>query len=121
MNGGAPFSYVFNAESVEQGLLAGVTLAELAAQLDRHGVRPTPAVDRLFNTLGARLGRVRVYPSLAVLELADPAAAQELLASTDLQAHVLYQVSPRVFILRQDGLDALIEQIQQKGYTPRVK
>jgi hypothetical protein len=121
VNGGAPFSYVFNAKSVEHGLLAGVTLAELAAQLDRHGVRPTPAVERLFNTLGARLGRVRVYPSLAVLELADPAAAQELLASTDLKAHVLYQVSPRVFILRQDGLDALIEQIQQKGYMPRVK
>jgi len=121
VNGGAPFSYVFNAESVEHGLLEGVTLAELAAQLDRHGVRPTPAVERLFNTLGARLGRVRVYPSLAVLELADPAAAQELLASTDLKAHVLYQVSPRVFILRPEDLETLIAQIQQKGYMPRVK
>jgi hypothetical protein len=67
------------------------------------------------------LGRVRVYPSLAVLELADPAAAQELLASTDLKAHVLYQVSPRVFILRPEDLETLIAQIQQKGYMPRVK
>jgi len=121
VNGGAPFSYVFNAKSVEYGLLEGVTLAELTAQLNRHGVHLTPAVEHMFNTLGARLGRVRVYPSLAVLELADPAAAQELLSSTDLKAHVLYQVSPRVFILRPEDLEALIAQIQQKGYMPRVK
>ncbi len=121
VNGDVPFSYVFNAKSVERGLIEGVTLAELAAQLDRHGVRLTPAVEQLFNTLGAHLGRVRVYPSLAVLELADPAAAQELLARTDLKSHVLYQVSPRVFILRPEDLETLIAQIQQKGYMPRVK
>jgi len=115
-----PFSYVFTSESVEQGLSAGVTVAELSAQLERHGVSLSSAVEHLFNTLALRLGRVRVYPALAVLELADPIAAQELLASTDLKAHVLYQVSPCAFILRQDHLETLIAQIQQKGYMPRV-
>jgi len=42
------------------------------------------------------------------------------MASTDLKAHVLYQVSPCAFILRQEGLETLIAQIQQKGYMPRV-
>ena len=120
LNNGSPFSYAFTPESVEQGLAAGVTLAELDAQLRRHDVRLTPVVAGLFSTLALRLGRVAVYPALAVLELADPIAAQELMASTDLKAHVLYQVSPCAFILRQEGLETLIAQIQQKGYMPRV-
>jgi hypothetical protein len=120
LNNGTPFSYAFTPESVERGLTAGVSLEELDAQLRRHDVRLTPAVAHLFSTLASRLGRVRVYPALAVLELADPIAAQELMASTDLKAHVLYQVSPCAFILRQEDLEALIAQIQQKGYMPRV-
>ncbi|GIV85653.1 MAG: hypothetical protein KatS3mg052_2660 [Candidatus Roseilinea sp.] len=62
-----------------------------------------------------------MYQSLTVLELADDFAARELAASTSLMQHVVYQLSPRTFILNAEGLDTLIGELLKKGYTPRVK
>jgi hypothetical protein len=56
-----------------------------------------------------------------VLELADDFAARELAASTSLLQKVIYQLSPRAFVLPDDAVDALIQEMQAKGYTPRVK
>jgi hypothetical protein len=35
--------------------------------------------------------------------------------------HVVYRLSPRAFVLPDEAVDQLIEELQSKGYTPRVK
>ena len=62
-----------------------------------------------------------MYQSLSVLELSDDFAAKELAASTSFNDHVIYQISPRAFVLRDDDIDELIAELQASGYTPRVK
>jgi hypothetical protein len=56
-----------------------------------------------------------------VLELADELTARELAANTSLLSHVIYQLSPRVFVVADEDVDALVEEMQAKGYTPRVR
>lgn len=119
--GDAPFTYIFTAASIERALSEGLSFADVAAQFKRAKAPLSRTVSDQFKLIARRHGRVRVYQSLTVLELADDFAAKELAASTRLMQHVVYQLSPRAFILCEDGLDALIEELQAKGYTPRVK
>ncbi len=119
--GNAPFTYTFTAASIERALSEGLSFADVAAQFKRARVPLSRTVSNQFKLIARRHGRVRVYQSLTVLELTDDFAARELAASTSLMQHVVYQLSPRAFVLYEDGLDALIEELQEKGYTPRVK
>jgi len=117
----APFTYTFTAASIERALSEGVSFADVVAQFKRAKAPLSRTVSDQFKLIARRHGRVRVYQSLTVLELADDFAAKELAASTSLMQHVVYQLSPRAFVLHEDGLDALIEELQEKGYMPRVK
>jgi hypothetical protein len=64
---------------------------------------------------------VRVYDALTVLELADDLALRELSANTSLAKHIVYQLSSRAVVLKEDAVDQLIEEMQERGYTPRIK
>ncbi|BCX06035.1 MAG: hypothetical protein KatS3mg053_3973 [Candidatus Roseilinea sp.] len=119
--GDAPFTYIFTAASIERALSEGVSFADVAAQFKRAKAPLSRSVSDQFKLIARRHGRVRVYQSLTVLELADDFAAKELAASTRLMKHVVYQLSPRAFVLHDDDLEVLIEELQEKGYTPRVK
>ncbi|MCS7055440.1 MAG: helicase-associated domain-containing protein [Thermoflexales bacterium] len=117
----APFTYVFTQGSIERALSEGLSLAEVAAQFKSADASLSPAVGELFGQIAQRHGRVRVYESLAVLELADEFAVKELAASTSLMKHVVYQLSSRAFVLHEDDLETLIEELREKGYMPRVR
>jgi hypothetical protein len=119
--GPAPFTYIFTAASIERALSEGMGFADLAGQFEHAGVSLTRAVSDQFKLIARRHGRVRVYQSLTVLELSDDFAARELAASTSLMKYVVYQLSPRTFVLQEADLDVLIKELQSKGYTPRVK
>ncbi|WP_206156730.1 helicase-associated domain-containing protein [Candidatus Roseilinea sp. NK_OTU-006] len=120
-HGSAPFTYTFTAASIERALSEGLSFADVAAQFKRARAPLSRTVSNEFKRIAQRHGRVRVYQSLTVLELADDFAARELAASTSLMQYVVYQLSPRTFVLNAEGLDRLIGELLKKGYTPRVK
>jgi hypothetical protein len=119
--GDAPFTYVFTPASIERALQNGVSMDDIGAQFKLTKVNLPRHISEQFKQIARRFGRIRVYQSLTVLELADDFAARELAASTSLTKRVIYQLSPRAFVLPDDAIDALIEEMQAKGYTPRVK
>jgi hypothetical protein len=69
----------------------------------------------------ARWGEVQIYRHLALVELADDYALDELLAGTSLSRHLLYRFSPRLIAVQPAGLDALRAELVAKGYTPRLE
>ena len=119
--GEAPFTFVFTPASIERALANGVSMDDIGAQFRQMKVQLPRHVSEQFKIIARRFGRIRVYQSVTVLELADDFAARELAASTNLMQKVIYQLSPRAFMLPDDAVDALIEEMQAKGYTPRVR
>jgi hypothetical protein len=77
-----------------------------------------PAAQALFKTIADRFGRVRVYESLSVLELADDYALRELVSNTSLGDHIVYQISPRAVVVETDAIDTLMDEMVARGYTP---
>ena len=65
-------------------------------------------------------GSLQIYEDLAVVELADDYALNELLAGTSLSRYLLYRFSPRLVAVRPEGVDLLREELVKKGYTPKI-
>jgi hypothetical protein len=61
-----------------------------------------------------------LHQNVALIECADDVTLEELMAATPLPAHVIQQLSPRVVIVDPEYLDAVLQAMTQKGYTPRV-
>ena len=107
--------------AVSRALADGLSLDEVVRRFKRAGVSLPKSVSEQFRTASRRFGRVRMYQSLTVLELVDELAARELAANTSLMKHVLYRISPHAFVLLDEAVDDLIEEMQAKGYTPRTR
>ncbi len=117
----APFTYVLTPASIERAIAAGITLDEVGRQFEQIGA-PMPAAAReLYTSIAERFGRVRLYESLTLLQLADDYALRELLSSTSLGQHVIYQISPRAVVVKAEAVDRLVNELIAKGYTPGVK
>lgn len=119
--GEGSFTYVVTPASIEKALAEGVSLDEVSRKFKRMGVALPKQVSDQFKLSAKRFGRVRIYQSLTVLELADEIAAKELAVNTSLLKRVVYRLSPCAFVLADEDVDALIEEMQAKGYTPRIK
>ena len=115
------FTYAITPMSIERALADGLSLDEVVRRFKRAGVSLPKSVSEQFRTASRRFGRVRMYQSLTVLELVDELAARELAANTSLMKHVLYRISPHAFVLLDEAVDDLIEEMQAKGYTPRTR
>lgn len=64
-------------------------------------------------------GRVRLYESAALLEVADPALMRELEAAVALSTEYLdHALSPDLAVVRADTLEALLEALSRRGYAP---
>jgi len=117
----APFTYRITTASLERALTAGLGPAEAVERFAALGA-PMPAkTRRRFQALAERFGRIRAYESVSVLTLGDDLALRELLASTSLREAILYEISPRAVVVRTEAIDALIEELTTKGFTPGVK
>jgi hypothetical protein len=117
---GKPFVYHLTHQSIERTLLAGFAPQSIAAQFESAGIPLPAATLAQIEQAAARIGRLRVYEGLALLELADDYALKELLAGTSLKAHLVCQLSPRLAVLKPEAADALAKELVEKGYTPRV-
>jgi hypothetical protein len=117
---GKPFTYRLTNESIERALLAGFAPPAIAAEYERANI-PLPAATLARIELAAgRIGRVRLYEGLTLIELADDYALKELLAGTSLKKHLVCQLSPRLAVIKSEAADALAKEWVAKGYTPRV-
>jgi len=78
------------------------------------------AASQRIEGLWSHFGYIHLYEKLTVLELADDLALRELLANTDLRRHLVHQFSPRLVVVEDSAVDALVEALIKKGYTPKV-
>ena len=99
----------------------GIGADAVAQQFKKAKLTLSKSVSAQFKLISKRYGRVRVYDALTVLELADDLALRELSANTSLAKHIVYQLSPRAVVLKEGAVEQLIEEMQERGYTPRVK
>lgn len=66
-------------------------------------------------------GLLHIYENIALVELADDYALQELLISTSLADSLVHRFSPRLVAIWADRIDALVEEMEKRGYTPRIQ
>lgn len=116
----APFTYRLTPASIQTALDSGITAEEVAAQFARFGAPAPEAAINQYQSIAERYGRVRVYESLAVLQLSDDYALPELLANTSLAQAIVCQMSPRTVVIRAEQLDTLAREFIERGYTPTV-
>jgi hypothetical protein len=127
------FAYQLTAEGVSRWVAARVesesqdmqdptaTLERLIALLAQYcGSSAQTWADKL-RTWHRNRGLLHVYENITLIELADDYALQELLASTPLDEYLIHQFSPRLVAIWSDGVDPLLNEMEQRGYTPRVR
>jgi len=116
------FRYRLTAASAQRAFEAGWDLPAIVEKLESFLGHPLPASWReALEGWAANYGLVHLYNNLAVLELADDYALQEVLACTSLGDHIVYQFSPRLVVIEPEAVDTLVAELQKKGYTPRVE
>jgi hypothetical protein len=95
--------------------------AKLIGALRKSIGQPLPDVWReLIAQWWANFGTLHLYADVAVIELADDHALNELLAGTSLARHLLYRFSPRLIAVRAEGVEELRAELVRKGYTPKT-
>lgn len=115
-----PFSYRFTPDSIEAALSQGITLEQVIVQFEAAKLKLSPELIKQFNQAAKRHGRVRVYEKLTVVEFSDDFALRELSANTSLVQHMVYQISPRVIVIRDSAVDELMEEMEAQSYTPGI-
>lgn len=106
------------ANARQQGVGVDQILAALTAVLDG----PLPAeiaaqVDRWI----AATDNLHLYDSLCLLEFADDYILQELLRVSGLRHYLVHIFSPRVIAVQPKQVDALVADLESRGYMPRVE
>jgi len=117
---GKPFTYRLTNESIERALLAGFLPSVMAAEFDGANIPLPEATQARIEQAAGRIGRVRLYEGLTLVEFSDDYAFKELLAGTSLKKHLVCRLSPRLAVIKPEAADALAKEWVEKGYTPRV-
>jgi hypothetical protein len=107
-------------ESIDRALLQGVTLEVFEAQFLAFGIKIPPEAKKRFSQSASHFGRVRIYDGLTVVQFADDMALRELMASTSLAKHIIYQLSSRAVIIADSGIEPLRLELIAQGHTPKI-
>ena len=122
--GAAPDSLVFwpTAERVATALDGGHDLDAWLAWLEQgQPGEPLSVLIAQSRLWAGMYGRVRLYESAALLEVADPALMRELEAAIALSTqYVDHALAPDLAVIRADALEALLETLRKRGYAPWV-
>ncbi|MCC6190434.1 MAG: helicase-associated domain-containing protein [Anaerolineales bacterium] len=114
--------YAVSAQGASQALRSGWSSDRILAVLADGAGAPVPAeLAGRLREWEARTGEVQLYERLALVELADDYALDELLAGTSLARYLLYRFSPRLVAIRPEGVEALRDELVARGYTPRLE
>jgi hypothetical protein len=117
---GKPFTYRLTSESIERALLAGFAPSTITAEFRGANIPLPEATQARIEQAAGRIGRVRLYEGLTLVEFSDDTALKELLAGTSLKKHLVCQLSPRLAVIKPQAADVLAKELVEKGYTPRV-
>ena len=100
---------------------SGWDAQRLIAALEQAAGQPVPAaLAEQWREWSGRLGELQVYQGLALLELGDDFAFDELMANTSLSRSLLYRFGPRLAAIRPEAVETLRAELVEKGYTPKV-
>lgn len=116
----APYTFTFTPQSIERGLRQGASVEALAQAFAEQGAPLPQQLSEQLRALAQRVGRVRVYEALPVVEVAEAALLRELLAQPEISQHVLHVLGPTAFAVREEALEEFLHVLQRKGYTPRI-
>jgi hypothetical protein len=116
------FRYRITAATAQRAFDQGWTGQAILDELEKHSDDPVP------EPLRSRLlewaegyGQVHLYDQVTLVEFADDFALQELLASTSLAQHLVFQFSPRLVAVKAGAVDALRDELVRLGHTPRLE
>ena len=116
------FVYRITADGVLRALAQGQTIGHLLAALTRWlGVKPPLSWQNKMVAWSENYGKLHIYEGITLIELADDFALQELLSHTSLRDHLIYEFSPRLIAVQPDAVDALVDEMEKRGYTPAVE
>ena len=114
------FLYRLHPQAALAAFESGSSLSDLLAEWEQVMSRPIPAsLSEILGQFWARYGQVRLYQGFSLLEVNDEVTLQELEASTSLTRHIAARVSPRLVLVPDDLVDALMRELADKGYTPK--
>lgn len=116
------FVYRITADGVLRALAQGQTIDHLLGALARWlGKKPPPSWQNKIVAWSENYGKLHIYEGITLIELADDYALQELLSNTSLRDHLIYEFSPRLIAVRPDSVDALVGEMEKRGYTPAME
>ncbi len=109
------------ARCVAEALDAGNDLDAWLAWLEKHMQGTADAPVAQFRHWAQRYGQVRLYESVPLLEVAEPALMRELDAAVDLSTQFVEQaLAPHLAVVRADAVEPLLEALRRRGYEPWV-
>lgn len=109
------------ARRVAAGLDAGGDLEAWLATLEASKPLETPALQSLIARVrgwAAAYGRVRLYPLVALLEVADATLMRELERVVNLAERRDHTLSPELAVIRPAEVEPLLEELRRRGYAP---
>ena len=99
---------------------SGASLSDLLAEWEQVMPQTTPATLReMLRQFWTRYGQVRLYEGFSLLELSDEVTLRELEASTSLSQHIVARLSPRLVLVGDEAVEALLREFAAKDYTPK--
>ena len=116
----ARLTFQFSTRALARSFERESTPDSIAQKFSDAGAPLPDAMRTILNALYDNYGRVHLYEQLTIMELADDFIVRELLASTSLRQHILHQFSPRVVVIRDEQVEMFVQELEKKGYTPRV-
>jgi hypothetical protein len=116
------FTYRITANGVLQALEQGYTLERIDSSLNRWTRGRVPAAwQEKMRTWSQNYGKLHIYDEVTLIELADEYALQELMVNTSLREHLIYQFSPHLVAVAPEAVPSLVQEMEKRGYTPRVE
>jgi len=115
-----PYTYRLTDKNIEQTFKEGMNPSVIIKTFAEIGAPIPEDTRRRLESTWLRFGQLHLYENLTVIELADDMALREILASTNLQDHVIYQFSPRLVVVKDQVVDQLLDTLVKKGYTPKL-
>jgi hypothetical protein len=116
------FRYRISPQRLNQAFEGGLELQMIVSFLERASGAAIPdSAYHLLESYWQGYGSIRLYENQTVIEFSDDYALQELLGSTSLAAQIVYQLSPRLVIIRPEAVEELVAEMVKKGYTPQIK
>lgn len=106
------------ANALQQGVTADQMLAALAVLLD--GPLPADITAQVSRWIAAA-DNLHLYDSLCIIEFADDFILQELLRVSGLRHYLVHIFSPRVIAVQPKQVEALVADLESRGYMPRVE